>query len=230
MFSLSTSIRCVGGVLLFAAAYAAQAVPLNIPVGATYEADTALPGTTLVANPYLAGTVLADVLTSFSFDGVDGTVQNRVVQETGTGTLDFYWKVNVNSDSTGMPLSALRIGDFGAANITDANWRIDGLGTQAPDTAVVFNDADVPGGFVNFMFNNAPIAAGTSSTFFYLHTTATAYAETAEYDLVSGPNETAGNISGLYSTFAPVPEPSTLALALAGMALVARVATRRRAA
>src|SRR5881409_144284 len=64
---------------------------------------TALPGTSLQADPSLSGTVLADVTSSFAFQLYDfspfnpptpvgamsGSVQSRVVKEDATGTLDF---------------------------------------------------------------------------------------------------------------------------------------------
>ena len=62
---------------LLAAAAAAHAVNL------TPGAWTALPGTTVATEPQLAGTVLEDSLTSFSFAAyggmVSGTVQSRSV-------------------------------------------------------------------------------------------------------------------------------------------------------
>jgi hypothetical protein len=85
----------------------AHAVALNQPSG--NFANTALPGTTVAARPELAGLVLEDVLTTFNFDGVSGTVQNRVVRETTTGTLDFYWKIDVDANASGLGIDAFRL-------------------------------------------------------------------------------------------------------------------------
>jgi len=114
----------------FLAHTGAHAVALTEPI-ATPFADTALTGTTVAARPELAGTVLEDVITPFSFSGVSGTVQNRVVRESGTGTLDFSWKINVDPGSASAGVSAFRLIDFGYDNIKDADWRIDGLGSVA---------------------------------------------------------------------------------------------------
>ena len=222
-FALS-AVTLAAGLL---AQSAAQATALTQPVFPAAFADTALSGTTNAARPELAGTVLEDVLTPFSFSGVSGTVQNRVVKETGTGTLDFYWKVNVDASSTGTGVSALRLIDFGAANLTDGDYRIDGLGTVAPTTARVFNSTGYPTGAVNFLFGSA-VTAGAESRFFFLHTDATSYAKTAQYDMLTGGSQ---QLSGTFSTYAPaVPEPSSFALTLVGMLTVGAVLRRRKAA
>ncbi|MBI5926061.1 MAG: PEP-CTERM sorting domain-containing protein [Aquabacterium sp.] len=209
-------------------AQAAQAVSLTEPVSPANFADTDLNGTTAAARPELAGTVLEDVVTPFSFSGVTGTVQNRVVRETGTGTLDFYWKVDVDASTTGLGVSAFRLADFGYANLKDADWRIDGLGNRAPDAARLFNPAPYPTGAVNFLFFNG-IAPGSQSNFFFLRTDATAYDSTAKFDLLTtGPQ----NLSGSFSTFAPsaVPEPSTYGLLGGGLLVMGGVLRRRRSA
>jgi hypothetical protein len=220
---------------LFAAAVLAcagsvQAVPLNDSFVAQPFLDTALHGTTSAARPELAGTVLQDVITSFSFGALNifGTVQNRVVREDGTGTLDFYWRILVDPASTGGGIGAFRLIDFGYSNLTDADWRIDGLGANGPEIARLFNPATHPEGAINFLFDPA-VAAGTDgSSFFFLHTGATNYALTANYDLLGGRNQT---LSDEFRTFAPaaaVPEPSVMAMLGLGLAVLG-VAKRRRA-
>jgi hypothetical protein len=202
-----------------------HAVPVSAPATGFFS-DTALPGTTLAARPELAGTVLADTLTNFSFEGITGTVQNRVVREYGSGTLDFYWKVNVLSDATGLGVSAFRLSGFGLSNITDADWRRDGLGSTAPSVARVFGAVSQPQGSINFLMD-APVTS--SSQFFFLRTDATAFTETARFDLLTGGPE---RLSSIYSTFAPaaaVPEPSGLALGAVGCVALA-LSLRRRGA
>lgn len=212
MFARSPVVSALtrAGLALFLGllAHAAQAVSLNVPVSPSPFADTALGGTTLAARPELAGVVLQDVLTPFSFAGVSGTVQNRVVREDGTGTLDFYWKVDVTGSQTGAGVSAFRLADFGYSSITDADWRIDGLGTIAADTGRLFNVANYPTGDINFLFNRG-VAPEQSSRFFFLHTNATSYGLSARYDLLTTGTE---SLSSQFTTFAPVPETSTFAM------------------
>src|SRR6478672_6098309 len=72
-----------------------------VPVG--IGETVSLPGTSVAAEPNLAGTVLLDNVYSFNqtlgTDTYAGTVQERVVREAGSGTLDFYWRVS----NTGTP-------------------------------------------------------------------------------------------------------------------------------
>lgn len=212
--------RAVALAALCLVAAQAQAVPLNNAFVGQNFLDTALPGTTAAARPELAGLVLADDVQSFSFAGASGSVQSRVVRETGTGTLDFYWRINLDDAATN-GISAFRLTNFGFADITDADWRIDGLGNVAPSLARLFNPTGQPAGSVNFIFDPTlePLArASQGSYFFFLHTSATNFARTAQFDLLNSPEQA---LSGQMSTFAPaVPEPGTAALALLGLGVL----------
>src|SRR5688572_27412833 len=93
-----------------------------------------LPGTTAAAQPALAGVVVRDALIPFSVDDglghtiFQGTLQDRVVRENGTGTLDFYQTIRADAGFT-IPamLQYVSRSSFGGW-FTDVNFRTDGLG------------------------------------------------------------------------------------------------------
>jgi hypothetical protein len=195
----------------------AQAVVL--PVGVT----TPLSGTTVAADPQLAGTVIEDIMTPFSFAGaggtIFGTVQSRVVRSSVDNTLDFYWRV-INDPNSSDAISTFRLGNF-YSFVYDADYRIDGEGDVAPDAAHRFSTPSV-----NFLFGElggSTLAPGESSNFMFLDTNMFFYARLASYDLLGAD----GGISGTFSTFTPVPEPGSVALLAGGLGLLA-LGRRRR--
>lgn len=196
----------------------------------------AQPGTTLAADGALAGAVLEDVLTAWSspddpkygFPGAQGELQSRVVRETSTGTLDFYWRILPDPGSTDTGVSAFRLINFGYAALTDADWAIDGLGSVAPTTARLFNPATHPEGAINFLFDPTVDSGSDGSRFFFLHTDATNFSYTASYDLIGG---SAQSLSGLFTTFAPaaaVPEPTPAVILALGVLTLGWLGARRK--
>ncbi len=196
----------------------------------TTAGDYNLSGTTVADRPELEGLVLEDLITTFSFTGssgqsVEGSIQNRVVRSVD-GTLDFYWRIFTDSANTA-DVTAFRVIDFDGFSL-DADWRIDGLGSAAPDTARYFGDTS---GAVNFLFDDTPLVPGLngqdSSNFFFLDTNATNYDMSGQFDLLCADT---GCTSSLYSTFAPtmaaVPEPSIFMLF--GLGLVGLGFARRK--
>lgn len=196
--------------------------------------SVSLPGTTVAAQPGLAGVVLADDTQSVGFTLASGSwsgvVQSRVVRA-ADGTLDFYWRVR-DTSSTGtagrIDLRQFRIGDLGTPVAgLDANYRTDGLGAVGPDLATTFADlANLDS--LNFAFSNR-LAPGDDSYFFFLDTTATRFSRTALFDL-TGSDGSAFGYSSLYSTFgvAAVPEPGTWAMMITGFGLVGFAMRGRR--
>jgi hypothetical protein len=199
---------------LFLCTALAASAALGQAVILTPGAWSALPGT-----PGLPGTVLEDDMVPFSILGVEaGTVQNRVVRK-ADNTLLFAWRVIRNDLTSVQPVRAFRLGGFEVPTY-DTDWSTTSVGTKPANHAFLF---DQPGGHVAWQFSaniggQDGIMAMESSRFFWLDTDATAYARTAQYDLVIGNDTTI-----VQSTFAPVPEPASLAaLGLGALALFRR--------
>lgn len=219
MFARMT--KQLGWFLLLVLAGAANAVVL--PPGTTQP----LPGTTVAADPQLAGVVEVDEIVPFSFAAYGGTVsgdvQVRVVRSSVDGTVDFYWRVFNDEESSGA-IGSFRLGEF-VTDVYDADWRIDGLGSVAPGSAHRFGGAF--DSFVNFNFGDL-LAPGETSRFFFLDTGATSYARNIIWDLA---NVDHTQISGLFSGYGPiatVPEPGTATLMLLAFGALGAAARRKR--
>lgn len=223
----------------FAAAAVLSAVPAVASAVVLGYGFNTLPGTSVAAEPGLAGTVVEDVRVPFSLpiaDGIfTGSVQNRVVLA-DDGTYDFYWRIDDTSftGTAAARIGQLRLGGFGPSLLgTNANYRTDGAGTVGPDRAFVFEPPF--DGSINFLFAGG-LPAGTDTRFFFLDTNATAYGLTAIYDLTDLAETV---LTDSYATFgpapggpvAPVPEPGVLALLGLGTLLLAagRRASRPKA-
>ena len=217
------ALALVMSLLLGGIATSAVATPLDNGFSGQNFLDTPLAGTTSAARPELAGLVLADTDTPFTLDGVTGYVQNRVVRESGTGTLDFYWRVVVDPGTDTGGIRAFRLTDFGYGYMTDADWRIDGVGSVGATTGRLFNPGSYPQGDMNFLFASN-VGSDESSSFFFLHTGATAFAQTGGFDLLDGNDR----ITGIMATYAPaVPEPTPAMLLALGVLTLGLLHRRR---
>jgi len=190
-----------------------------------------LPGTTVAAEPQLAGLIIVDEIIPFSFASISdagtilGTVQQRIVRSDLDGTLDFYWRVINDAASAGV-IGSFRIGQFVSPEY-NANYRTDGLGDVGPQQAHRF-DAPLES-YVNFLgFPTAGLLPGDSTFFMFMDTTATAYAPTAIFDVTNSNQTSISQLFTAYSPANPVPEPATgLLLGLGLMGAIRR--SRRKA-
>ena len=225
--------RLCAALLLAATALATTAQAALIAPGSS----TLLSGTSAALDPSLSGTVLQDVLEPFTIDlgagsAVNGYIQDRVVRESGSGTLDFYYRLFNGIDSDGCTLpSGGSIGVAGRSGYsgltTDVNYRTDSLGTVAPSGASRTAD----GNQVLFGFLSSPIAPGQQSRFFFIKTNATAYNDLGTGTLI-GFNAQGGFGQTQFSTFEPAPVPIAPAFWLfaSGLLGLAAVAGRVRGA
>ncbi len=179
-----------------------------------------LPG---IAGP--GGTVIEDDVVGFSFSAyggtVSGSVQNRVIQQ-GDGTLVFAWRLFNDANSAGV-IQDFRLGNF-LLPVYDSDWSNTSLGDEGPNRAFLFLGS---GGFINYNFavtGGAPgLRPGLSSKFIFIMSDATAYDRSALYDLT---NVGQSEISDAFTTFAPVPEPASIAIL--GLGAAAFLRRRRR--
>jgi hypothetical protein len=218
---------------LGAAGVYGQSVPL--PPGST---DVPLPGTTDITEPDLAGPILADQI--IPFVGIDnatggiaitGTLQDRVVQETLTGNLDFYGHITITDFGNNLgAIDSIGMGSFAGFTV-NANFRTDGAGVQGPNAASSSSDgSEIAWYFESPQRLGAPGGA-SESLFFFAQTDAQNFdsngsARIVDYSLVNGGINPTIDLSGIYEPV-PVPEPATLAWAGLG-GLAALVSARRR--
>ena len=180
------------------------------PVGATIPT----PGTTFAARPELGGVVVRDALIPLTVTDSGGNVlfkgnlQDRVVKENVTGTLDFYQ--TLRSD-TSMPsrsiLDVARRINFGGV-VTDMDYRTDGLGNVNchPWTASHPSPAEID---FDFGPNHAILSPGDMTMFYFCRTNATSFDVSGKTDLEFISPATGGLSHSLLQTAEPQANPTT---------------------
>ena len=167
-----------------------------------------LTGTTFEARPELGGVVLQDVIRPFSVDHgggnfTTGTIRDRVVRETDSGTLDFYYRISNDVSSAGSVDFVTRNSFAGFG--TDVDFRTDGPGTIGPDQA----SRNAAGDEVLFdFFSNNLLFPGAEPLSFFVKTDATDFDENGTGSLAFTSNLGSGTFD--FDTFQPVMGPDTL--------------------
>jgi hypothetical protein len=203
-------------VALAAAATGAQATVLTSGV-ITANVD-------MVAGSF-GGVLLDSAITNISNASYNG-IARSAVYDTGTG-LDFYYQFTNDASSahgverfTGSDFSAL---GFGIVNVyqTDAAFDIFVAGTETSDYADRTNF-----GVIGFSFvpnGLSKINPGLTSYTQIIRTDGREYAM-GNFGLING---TGDNATG-FGVAAPVPEPETYAMLLAGLGMVGTIIRRRK--
>jgi MYXO-CTERM domain-containing protein len=241
--SIPSLTRRLAGFALAAIGTTAGAVPL-----APGSVVAGPAGVTAAAQPQLAGTIVEDVTTPFSYRGwltdssdepvtfygnVTGTVQSRVVQSIDH-TYDFYWRISVD-DGAFLPLLDFTVQGLSPASY-QADWRHDGPGSVQPALITQSLSGDVQFVFGSFIDGSTQVFPGEQSRFVFLDSSARGYTGGASFQLASG-RDTGGSMmiqwggaSGFHPTFmpTPVPEPSAAWLALCGLGVLAAWSRRQR--
>lgn len=160
-------------------------------------------GTTAAENPQLAGLVIVDELIPFTYPGHilpppgtyvnSGTIQNRIVR-TLSGTLDFYWRIVLDSGEA--PLRGIVVRYFGGpSDVYNFDYRIDGLGDVAPTGA----SRSLDNTYV-FGFPYGQLLAGKSSKFFFAETNVTHYLKTPFINIYDSYSQS----GSIYPSYGPV--------------------------
>jgi hypothetical protein len=225
-FALAVCLAVILDFALSPAAFAAL-----VPQGGVVSVS----GTTVAADPTLAGPILYDKVSPFSITmatggSITGSFQDRVVQNT-LGTLDFYARItNDQSSAPGATVDAFLRGYLtnypGPCCLAYMDYRTDGTGTVAPTYAT--RSVDSSGAGFYFNFGNG-VGAGQSSNFMFYRTTATAF-NVLGTGYVAHYNGTGYDYSNTLTLAqpVPVPEPETYAMLLAGLGLVGFTTLRRK--
>jgi hypothetical protein len=183
--------------------------------------NVALPGTTAAAQPALAGVVVRDALIPFAVHDAAGHttfrghLQDRVVRENVSGTLDFYQTVRADA---GYPIAAFlqsaSRSNFGGATV-DANFRTDGIGDPAirPESAGRTADSQS----VRFNFGSDLVQPADTSLVYFAKTKAENFNVSGSTALGFGPNAAVGFGPGSVKLVTAQPVvPAALKCSIAG--------------
>lgn len=222
-------------------------VALFCSVTAPVQATVVVPGslgnligTTVAAEPDLAGVVVNDNLVSFSFPATaltdaSGSVQNRVVESHNLGTLIFAPRIRGTSNSGLGDFQILGFSLDGYAGWeTDIEFRTDGLGDVGPDYVTRSADGDT----LTFLYDSSdPIDMfsgifGETSLFPTILTDAPSFSLSGTMTIfgidVSDPTTIlAVTLNGIAIPQA-IPVPAPLVLFGSGAVLLGWIARRRR--
>ena len=206
------------------------AMVLALAAAATGAQATALMSGVITANVDMVagsfgGVLLDSAITVISNPSYSG-IARSAVYDTGTG-LDFYYQFTNDANSvhgverfTGSDFTAI---DVGIVNVyqTNAAFDIFVAGTEESDYA----DRTVAG-IIGFSFvpnSLSPINPGLTSFTQIIRTDAREYAP-GNFGLLNGYGD---NATG-FGVAAPVPEPETYAMLLAGLGMVGTIIRRRK--
>jgi len=201
-----------------------QSVPL--PPGSV---DVPLPGTTSAAEPDLAGPIIADQLIPFTVldnatggIALTGTLQDRVVQETLTGDLDFYGHITITDFGNNLAaIDSIGMGSFLGFSV-NANFRTDGSGVQGPNAASSSSDGSAVAWYFESPLRLGAPGGASESLFFFAQTDAQNFdsdgnADIVAYSVVNGGIDPQVNLSGIYEPvlgFHGVPDASSCSMLL----------------
>jgi hypothetical protein len=126
---------------------------------------------TVAQAPNLAGTVISDRTVPFTISyaghSISGTILERVVLETGSQTLDFYYRITNSSTSAGAVVALTTLQSFGGFSVA-AGYRTDSsVGTAGAVSAT----RDISGDTVQI--NLQAVVPGATSNMILLMTNAT---------------------------------------------------------
>jgi len=181
-----------------------------------------LAGTTVVANPDLAGPVETDPLRPFEiFDNtgnliLSGNLQDRVSRSNNTGTLIFEPRLrDLNNHGSGAFITGLRVQGYGGVT-TDIDFRLDGVGDVGPNDV---SRSAGSGDLLMFRYNPNLIDPPQEAYFLSILTNESSFAPLGTITILSQ-NDFGANVfsTTLTATNGPVPDievdvfPNTRAL------------------